>query len=48
VLDLLLQELNGKRYFNKNKYIVWLDNLFISIKLLHQLRKEEIGAIETV
>ena len=35
VLDLLLQELDGKRYFDKGKHIVWLDNLFISIKLLH-------------
>jgi hypothetical protein len=34
VLDLLLQELDGKRYFDKHKYIVWLDNLFTSVKLL--------------
>jgi hypothetical protein len=47
VLDLLLQELDGKRYFNKNKHIIWLDNLFTSVKLLHQLRKEGIGAAGT-
>jgi len=35
MLDLILQELNSKRNFNKNKYIVWLDNLFISVKLLY-------------
>jgi len=48
VLDLLLQELNSKQYFNKNKHIVWLDNLFISVKLLYQLRKEGIRATGTV
>ena len=48
VLDLLLQELDGKWYFNKYKHIIQLDNLFISIKLLNQLRKEGIGAIGIV
>jgi len=48
VLDLLLQELDGKRYFHRNKHIVWLDNLFTSVKLLHQLREEGIGAAGTV
>ena len=48
VLDLLLQELDGKRYFDKNKHIVWLDNLFTSVKLLRQLREEGIGAAGTV
>ena len=48
ILDLVLQELNSKRYFNKNKHIVWLDNLFISVKLLHQLREEGIGAVGTI
>jgi hypothetical protein len=47
-LDLLLQELNGKRYFDKHKHIVWLDNLFTSVKLLNQLRQEGIGAVGTV
>ena len=48
VLDLLLQELNGKRYFDKHKHIVWLDNLFISVKLLNQLWQEGIGAVGMV
>ena len=48
VLDLLLQELNSKRYFNKNKHIIQLDNLFISVKLLYQLREEGIRAIGTI
>ena len=47
-MDLLLQELDGKRYFDKNKHIIWLDNLFTSVKLLHQLREEGIGAVGTV
>jgi hypothetical protein len=33
-MDLLVEELDGKRYFKRGKHIVWLDNLFISIKLL--------------
>ena len=48
VLDLLLQELNSKPYFDRNKYIVWLDNLFVSVKLLHQFCKEGIRTVGTV
>ena len=48
VLDFLLQELNGKWYFDKNKHIIWLDNLFISVKLLHQLYEEGIGPVGIV
>ena len=48
VLDLLLQKLNGKQYFDKHKHIVWLDNLFTSVKLLDQLQQEGIGAAGTV
>ena len=48
MLNLLLQELDGKRYFDKHKHIIWLDNLFTSVKLLNQLRKEGIGAVGTV
>jgi len=29
-----MEELNRKRYFKRGKHIVWLDNLFISVKLL--------------
>ena len=48
VLNLLLQKLNGKQYFNKNKHIIWLNNLFTSVKLLSQLCKEGIRAAGTV
>ena len=47
-MDLLVEELDRKRYFKHSKYIIWLDNLFISIKLLTQLCKEGIGAVKTV
>jgi hypothetical protein len=47
-MDLLVKELDGKRYFERGKYIIWLDNLFISVKLLAQFREEGIGAVGTV
>ena len=47
-MDLLVEELDGKRYFERGKHIVQLDNLFISVKLLTQLYKEEIGAVGMV
>ena len=38
ILDLLLQrdDLTNKPLYPPNKHIVWLNNLFISIKLLSQ------------
>lgn len=50
VLDLLMQEdeVTGQRYIQPNKHIVWLDNLFISVKLLSRLRDEGIGVAGTV
>ena len=33
---------------NKNKHIVWLDNLFTTAPLLSQLRKDGFGAASTV
>ena len=50
VLDLLLQndaEINERLYL-PNKHVVWLDNLFTSIKLLTKLRGLGIGAAGTV
>ena len=49
VLDLLLQENNDEqRLYPPNKHIVWLDNLFISVKLLTQLQGQGIGGAGTV
>ena len=48
VMDLLVEELDGKRYFERGKHIIWLDNLFTSVKLLAQLHEEGIGAAGTV
>lgn len=50
VLDLLLQEdaSTGQRLYAPHKHIVWLDNLFTSVKLLERLRELGIGAVGTV
>ena len=50
VLDFLTQEdpTTGRRLYQPNKYTVWLDNLFTSIKLLRQLRQLGIGGAGTV
>ena len=46
VLDLLLQEdvKTNERLYPPHQHIVWLDNLFTSIKLLQRLREEGVGA----
>jgi hypothetical protein len=50
VLNLLLQEdvKTKKCLYPLYQYIFWLNNLFISIKLLQRLHKEGIGAAKTV
>ena len=50
VLDLLLQEdvETKERLYTPRQHVVWLDNLFTSIKLLQRLREEGIGAAGTV
>ena len=50
VLDFFMQEdeVTGQRYIRLNKHIVWLDNLFLSVKLLSRLRDKGIGAVGIV
>jgi len=50
VMDLLTQEdpETGQRLYQPNMHIIWLDNLFTSIKLLQRLRKLGIGGTGTV
>lgn len=50
VLDLLLQEDadSRTRLYPPHEHIVWLDNLFTSVRLLQRLRAEGIGAVGTV
>ena len=50
VLDLLLQKdaETDERLYLPGKHIVWLDNLFISVKLLIRLRGLSIGGVGTV
>ena len=50
VLDLLLQKNaeTGERLYPPKKHVVWLDNLFTSVKLLTRLRGLGIGAAGTV
>ena len=50
VLDLLLQrdDLTDEPLYPPNKHMVWLDNLFISVKLLSQLQKAGISASGTI
>ena len=50
VLNLLLQEdaETKERLYPPHQHIVWLDNLFTTIKLLLRLREEGIGAAGTV
>ena len=50
VLNLLLQEdVNTKtRLYPPYKYIVWLNNLFTSVRLLQRLQAEGIGAAGTI
>ena len=50
VLDFLTQEdhTTGRRLYQPNKHTVWLDNLFISVKLLRRLRQLGIGGAGTV
>ena len=44
VLDFLTQEdNNGQRLYPPHKHVVWLDNLFTSVKLLTRLRGLSIG-----
>src|ERR1700722_5790987 len=49
VLDFLTQRDNvtGERLYPPNKHIVWLDNLFTSVRLLQQLRELGIGGAGT-
>ena len=50
ILDLLLQEDTDNRthLYPPHEHIVWLDNLFTSIRLLQRLHAEGIGAAGTV
>ena len=50
VLNFLLQEDDfiKQRLYPPGKYVVWLDNLFISVKLLIRLQELGIGAAGTV
>ena len=50
VLDLLLQrdENTKERLYPPGKHVVWLDNLFTSVKLLTRLRELGIGGAGTV
>ncbi|KAF2813863.1 uncharacterized protein BDZ99DRAFT_553863 [Mytilinidion resinicola] len=50
VLDLLTQRdpITNQRIYLPGKHIVWLDNLFSSVKLFERLRELEIGAAGTV
>ena len=49
-MDLLTQEdlETGQRLYQPNMYIIWLDNLFTSIKLLQRLWELGIGGVGTV
>ena len=50
VLNLLLQEDadTKTRLYPPHKHVVWLDNLFTSVRLLQQLQAEGVGAAKTV
>jgi len=50
VLDLLLQKDTkiDERLYPPRKHVVWLDNLFTSVKLLRRLRGLSIGGVGTV
>jgi len=48
VLDLLLRKQEGEPQLKPNHHIVWVDNLFSSIKLFERLREEGIGAAGTI
>ena len=50
MLDLLLQEdiKTNKHLYPPHQHIVWLDNLFTSIKLLQRLYEEGVSAAKTV
>ena len=48
VLDLLLRKKEGEPPYLPNNHIVWVDNLFSSVKLFERLRQEGIGAGGTV
>ena len=50
VLDFLLQKdpKIEERLYPPKKHIIWLDNLFISVKLLIRLRGLSIGGVGTV
>ena len=50
MLNLLLQEdvKTKERLYPPRQHVVWLNNLFTSIKLLQRLREEGIGAARTV
>ena len=50
VLDLLLQKDTNieERLYLPKKHVVWLDNLFINVKLLTKLRGLSIGGVGTV
>ena len=50
VLDLLLQRdaKTGERLYLPKKHVVWLNNLFISVKLLTRLRGLDIRAVGTI
>lgn len=48
VLDLLLRKQEDGPSFCNNSHIVWIDNLFTSIKLLERLRQEGIGGAGTI
>ena len=44
VLHLAMTAVNGISPLTPGKHMVWLDNLFTTIRLLERLRKENIGA----
>ena len=48
VLDLLLRRQEEGSSFSGNCHIIWIDNLFTSVKLLERLRQEGIGGAGTV
>ena len=49
VLDFLLQkDKTEERLYLPKKHVIWLDNLFISVKLLTKLQDLSIGGVGTV
>ncbi|KAF2175927.1 hypothetical protein K469DRAFT_529021, partial [Zopfia rhizophila CBS 207.26] len=48
VLELLHRQVDGQRLYPPNKHYVWFDNLFITVRLLEQLREWGIAAAGTV